>query len=55
MKIKLATGEEFDAVVVEHVIVFHIDRGATDEEILSMFDESSKEEVRKRIVAFRKK
>ena len=32
MKIKLATGQEYDAVVVEHVIVFHLDRGATDEE-----------------------
>ncbi len=45
---------EWIAVVVEHVIVFNIDRGATDEEILSMFDESSKEEVKKRIIAFRK-
>ena len=54
MKIKLVTGEEYDAVVVDHVIAFHIDRGATDEEILSTFDESSKEEVKKRIIAFRK-
>ena len=54
MKIKLVTGEEYDAVVVDHVIVLNIDRGATDEEILSTFDESSKEEVKKRIIAFRK-
>ena len=54
MRIKLAIGQECGVAAVEHVIVFHIDRGTTDEEILSMFDESSKEEVKKRIVAFRK-
>ncbi len=54
MVIKLKTGQEYDSVIVDHVIVMCIDEGQTDEQILSDFAEESKEEVKKRIIAFRK-
>ena len=54
MVIRLKTGQEYDSVIVDHVIVMCIDEGQTDEQILSDFAEESKEEVKKRIIAFRK-
>ena len=54
MVIKLKTGQEYDSVIVDHVIVMCIDEGQTDEQILSDFAEESKEEVKKRLIAFRR-
>lgn len=53
MNMKLVTGEEYDSVVVEHVIVIDIEKGFTDEQILKQFDELSRNEVKKRIDFFR--
>ena len=53
MNMKLVTGEEYDSVVVEHVIVIDIEKGLTDEQILRQFDESSRNEVKKRLDFFR--
>ena len=53
MNMKLVTGEEYDSVVVEHVIVIDINNGLTDEQILRQFDESSRNEVKKRLDFFR--
>ena len=53
MNMKLVTGEEYDSVVVEHVIVMDINDGLTDEQILRQFDESSRNEVEKRLDFFR--
>ena len=54
MVIKLKTGQVYDSAIVDHVIVMCIDEGQTDEQILSDFAEESKEEVKKRLVAFRR-
>ena len=53
MNMKLVTGEEYDSVVVEHVIVIDIEKSFTDEQILKQFDELSRNEVKKRIDFFR--
>ena len=53
MNMKLVTGEEYDSVVVEHVIVMDINDGLTDKQILRQFDESSRNEVKKRLDFFR--
>ena len=53
MNMKLVTGEEYDSVVVEHVIVMDINNGLTDEQILRQFDEYSRNEVKKRLDFFR--
>ena len=54
MNFRLATGETFDHCTVEYVLMMFIDEGRAGEQILAGFAEESKEEVRKRLIAFRR-
>lgn len=54
MFMKLVTGQEYDSVAVEYVLMMMIDEGRTDAQILAEFAEESKQEVKNRLNAFRR-
>ena len=53
MDIKLVTGETYDSVIVEYVLVMKLEEGLTDSEILKDFVPESKDEIQKRLDFFR--
>ena len=53
MDIKLVTGQVYDSVIVECVLVTKLEAGLSDSEILKDFVLESKAEVQKRLDFFR--
>lgn len=54
MELQLVTGETYDSVIVEYVLVMKLEAGLSDSEILKDFVPESKAEVQKRLDFFRR-
>lgn len=53
MELQLVTGETYDSVIVEYVLVMKLEAGLSDSEILKDFVPESKAEAQKRLDFFR--